>query len=297
MGFLNNIFNGVKGFISNNTVNPKILMNGKPITQVNPITNGLITNSTISQNQNPVVSGANQRGINANSNVQNQSQITGANKIINAIKNSQLRPSNWKEGTRQTVSNVLFGIGQNMLKNPNEDVLNNILSGVNAGIQNQINFRNVVNTMKQNGVDPSSLSPFANYNDLTWDKIQNIGIKQQQNQIRQDIANANDNTKRLNLILTALRNNTISPEEAQIQAKLYGLDVGSMQNSNDTRKTDSQIEVNDERKNLLKKQAENVGKPKITINKRVGGTTSTVNINHTEGGSSSSSKREKKLLY
>ena len=257
MGILDSIVNGVKGFMSNNGGNPKILMNGQPITQVDPTMYGGVSNAANPPAQNPsnlVVTGANQGGAAANVNAQPQPQTNGANKIVNAIKNSQLRPSNWSDGTRQTVSNILFGIGRNALQNPNGDVLTNLLGGVNSGIQNQIAFKNAVNTMKQNGVDPSGLSPYADYTGLTWDKIQDIGIKQQQNQIRQqqnqirqDIANANDNTKRLNLIMTALKNNTITPEEAQTQAKLYGLDVGTMQASNETNRTNSQIQLNEQR--------------------------------------------------
>lgn len=187
-----------------------------------------------------------------------QPQANKANQIVNAIKNSKANPTNWSSGARQTLSNALYGIGKTAFANPNENVLNNILGGVNSGIQNQINYKNAMNVMGQNGLDSSGLSPYADYSNLTWDKIQDIGIKQQQNQIRQqqnqmrqDIANANDNTKRLNLIMTALKNNTITPEEAQAQAKLYGLDFGSMQSSNETNRTNSQIEVNDVRKKQI----------------------------------------------
>lgn len=275
MSILDNIVNGVKGFMANKS-NP----------QTNPTMFGNIASTNV-VSQDPtsqILAGANQgdslgnvinnevnglpqsSGVisdainNSQFQVNNaQPQINNTNKIVNAIKNSQLRPSNWSDGARQTISNALYGIGKTALANPNENALTNILGGLNSGIQNQINYKNAMNVMGQNGLDTSGLSPYADYSNLTWDKIQDIGIKQQQNQIRQqqnqirqDIANANDNTKRLNLIMTALKNNTITPEEAQAQAKLYGLDFGAMQNSNETNRTNSQIEVN----NVRKKQIE-----------------------------------------
>jgi F0F1-type ATP synthase epsilon subunit len=118
-----------------------------------------------------------------------------------------------------------------------------------------MNYNNYVNTKNMfddYGIDTNTLSPFANYSKMTPDVIISQGIKNSQAKIRQDIANANDNTKRLNMIMSALKNGTISPEEAQTQAKIYGLDFGSMNESNDTVRTQSQVAVNNQRIEKMK---------------------------------------------
>ena len=292
MGILDNIVSGIKGFMGNKG-NIGAMTTVDPTQTPQPV-QGAVTNTPMQNPVNPVVSGVNQaRNGGAISGEQEQAN---PNRFVNAIKNSQLRPSNWSDGTRQTVSNILFGIGRSATANPNGDVLTNILNGVNSGVQNQINYKNAVNSMQQNGIDVAGLSPYADYSDLTWDKIQDIGIKQkqnqiriQQNQIRSDIANAKDNTARLKLILDALKNNTIEPEEAQAQAKLYGIDFNNMQTSNTTNRANSYVETNEARKKNLeaktektKKETEYIGKPKT--------------INHVStGGASKSSKP--KLLY
>lgn len=292
MGILDNIVSGIKGFMGNKG-NIGAMTTVDPTQTPQPVQGG-VTNTPIQNPVNPVVNGVNQARNNGA--IGGEQEQTNPNRFVNAIKNSQLRPSNWSDGTRQTVSNILFGIGRSATANPNGDVLTNILNGVNSGVQNQINYKNAVNSMQQNGIDVAGLSPYADYSDLTWDKIQDIGIKQkqnqiriQQNQIRSDIANAKDNTARLKLIMDALKNNTIEPEEAQAQAKLYGIDFGNMQSSNATNRTNSYVETNEARKDNLeaktqkiKKETEYIGKPKT--------------INHVStGGSGRSSKP--KLLY
>ena len=292
MGILDNIVSGIKGFMGNKG-NIGAMTTVDPTQTPQPV-QGAVTNTPVQNPVNPVVNGVNQARNNGT--IGGEQEQTNPNRFVNAIKNSQLRPSNWSDGTRQTVSNILFGIGRSATDNPNGDVLTNILNGVNSGVQNQINYKNAVNSMQQNGIDVAGLSPYADYSDLTWDKIQDIGIKQkqnqiriQQNQIRSDIANARDNTARLKLIMDALKNNTIEPEEAQAQAKLYGIDFGNMQSSNTTNRTNSYVETNEARKGNLeaktqkiKKETEYIGKPKT--------------INHVStGGSGRSSKP--KLLY
>ena len=292
MGILDNIVSGIKGFMGNKG-NIGAMTTVDPMQTPQPV-QGAVTNTPVQNPVNPVVNGVNQARNNGT--IGGEQEQTNPNRFVNAIKNSQLRPSNWSDGTRQTVSNILFGIGRSATANPNGDVLTNILNGVNSGVQNQINYKNAVNSMQQNGIDVAGLSPYADYSDLTWDKIQDIGIKQkqnqiriQQNQIRSDIANARDNTARLKLIMDALKNNTIEPEEAQAQAKLYGIDFGNMQSSNTTNRTNSYVETNEARKGNLeaktqkiKKETEYIGKPKT--------------INHVStGGSGRSSKP--KLLY
>lgn len=261
MGIFDNLINGVKGVGSSigNGIQGLISKNNPTYGNIGNTANNIIAGvnqgGTVGSAIDNTVNGTPQNGgaiVNAINNSQIQPQTNNsANKIVNAIKNSQLRPSNWTEGTRQTVSNILLGIGKNALSNPNGDVWSNLLGGANAGLQNQIAYKNAVNTMQNSGFDTTGMSPYADYSQFTPDKILSIGVKQQQNQMRKDIANANDNTKRLTLIMNNYNKGSISAEEAQSLMKMYGLDVNNLQESNDTRKTNSQIEVNDTRKKYL----------------------------------------------
>ena len=202
-----------------------------------------------------------------------------ANKIANVLQNSPLRPTNWNGNTREAIANTLLGIGKSALANPNGNVLNNVLNGVNSGVQNQIAYKNAMNTLGNYGVDTTGMSPYADYSNFSPDKLVALGVQQNRNKIRQDIAAANDNTKRLKLILDGLKNNTISPEEAIAQAKIYGIDFNNLQESNETARTNSQVKVNEARAEDIKNP-----KPRTTISIRKGGTKSTVDINHNGGG-------------
>lgn len=52
--------------------------------------------------------------------------------------------------------------------------------------------------------------------------------------VRQDIANASDNTKRANIIMQGLNNGVITPQEAQVQMANYGITLEDLQKSNAT---------------------------------------------------------------
>lgn len=56
--------------------------------------------------------------------------------------------------------------------------------------------------------------------------------------VRQEIANASDNTKRANIIMQGLNNGVITPQEAQIQMANYGITLEDLQKSNATRNAD-----------------------------------------------------------
>ena len=149
MGILDNIVSGIKGFMGNKG-NIGAMTTVDPAQTPQPVQGGVV-NTPIQNPVNPVVNAVNQARNNGA--IGGEQEQTNPNRFVNAIKNSQLRPSNWSDGTRQTVSNILFGIGRSATANPNGDVLTNILNGVNSGVQNQINYKNAVNSMQQNGID------------------------------------------------------------------------------------------------------------------------------------------------
>ena len=264
MGIWDNIINGAKGLLGNIEGNPIV----KPQTLQGSVS--MPQNNTLPMD-NAVVNGV-------NGNVPQQTQTTTANKIANILQNSPLRPTNWSDGTRQTVSNILFGIGKNALANPKGDVLSTILGGVNTGIQNQVAYKNAMNTLNNYGLDTAGMSPYADYSNFNPEKLVALGVQQNKTKTQREIAAANDNTKRLKIIMDGLRNGTISPEEAMAQVKLYGIDVGSLQESNDTNRTNSQVALNEAKAEDIKNP-----KPKVNISIRKGGTTSNVNINHNGG--------------
>lgn len=223
-----------------------------------------------------------------------QAEQAKNNAILNAL--GKMSPSNWDDATRQRVlmtSKFLSGFGGTQYDN-NQNLFNNIARGVANGsneaykqIQNYNNYQQAKNMYDQMGLDSSTLNPLADYSSLTADKLINLGIQQRKQQTARDIAGAKDNTARLKLIMDGLKNNNISTEEAERLIKIYGIDIQGINKSNQTTKTEAQVEK-------IKKETEFVGKPKVTVNVRQGGTKSTVEHKHT-GGSGGSSKP--KLLY
>ena len=283
MAFWDSLINGLKSGNKGNNI--QVLQNGQPIQQVDPATAPMAAN--VQQNADP------------------QATAQKQNAVVSALQKAA--PTNWSDDTRQKVllaSKFLTGFGGTPY-NPNAGVLGNLANsfanGANSAYKQMENYQNFQNTKalyNQLGLDTSGLSPVGDYSSMTPAQIIGLGIRQQQNNIRNEIANANDKTKRLTLIMNSYNKGSLSADEAQNLMKMYGLDISDLQESNDTRKANSQIELNKSRKNLNDKQAENVGKPRVTINKREGGTKSTVTINHTGGnGSSTNNGKGKKLLY
>ena len=262
MSIWDNIVNGAKGLLGN--------IEGNPI--VRPQT--LQGSVSMPQNNKLPIDNAVVSGVNSNI----PQQATNANKIAGILQNSPLRPTNWNDGTRQTVSNILLGIGKNALANPRGDVLSTVLGGANTGLQNQIAYKNAMNTLGNYGIDTAGMSPYADYSNFSPEKLVTLGVQQNRNRMRQEIAAANDNTKRLKIIMDGLKSGQISPDEAIAQAKIYGIDFSNLGESNETRKTDSQVELNQAKAEDIKNP-----KPKVNISIRKGGTTSNVNINHNGG--------------
>lgn len=213
-------------------------------------------------------------------------QQAKTNAIVKAIKNSNLNPANWNDVTRQTIGNAFLGIGKTAFTNPNKDAISNIFDGINSGIQNQIAYRNAANTLQNNGINISNLSPYADYSKFTPEKAMALGIKMRQDQTRREIANASDIIKKQKMIFEALNKGDMTPEEAQLRLKALDFET-KLQESNDTKKTNSQIELNKAKTEKTKAETKQVGKPKVSISIRKGGTKSTVDIRH-NGGSGSS---------
>lgn len=287
--------------------------------------NGDITNMIDSPNNpNPIVAGIEQAvGNNNNSNniqlsqpqPQNPQDVgmnnnsggnprAGANKIVSAL--THINPTNWDDTTRQRVlmaSQFLSGFGATPY-DPNQSQLGNIARGVSNGsnaaykqIQNFGNYQQVRNMYNQMGYDTSNLSPFGDYSKLSPSVLLAAGAKMKQNDVKKQIQEAKDKTSKTKLIIDAVNKGIMTAEEGTLQLKALDFDT-NLQTGNDTKKTNSQIELNDSKKKLTDKQTENVGKPKVTINKREGGTKSTVIINHTGGNGGSAGKgKGKKLLY
>lgn len=228
----------------------------------------------------------------------------GANKIVNAL--SRINPTNWDDTTRQRVlmaSQFLSGFGGTQY-DPNQSQMGNIARGFANGsnaaykqIQNYGNYQQVKNMYDQMGYDTSGLSPFGDYSKLSPSVLLAAGAKMKQNEVKKQIQEAKDKTTKTKLIIDAVNKGIMTPEEGTLQLKALDFDT-NLQIGNDTKKTNSQIELNSSKKKLTDKQTENVGKPKVIISKREGGTKSTVTINHTGGnGGSAGKSKGKKLLY
>ncbi len=181
----------------------------------------------------------------------NQNEET-ANKVANALQNS----NQWNDKRRiglKYLGDILTGIGQSSYDS-NSGVIGSLAQGIANGnnlaqkdIQNYQGYKNAKQLYEQNGLDPSSLSINGDYSNMTPDKLINMGIQQRKYQVQQDIANAKDQTSKAKMIFDNYSKGLISADEAQTQLKLYGIDINNLQESNDTRKTNSQIALNDTR--------------------------------------------------
>lgn len=254
MAFWNSLINGLKSKNTGNTANvvPNVLVNGQPATQIDPQTAPAPMTASVNQDVNATPQNT--------GNVQQNPQATAQkqNAIINALKN--IAPTNWDDTTRQRVllaSKFLTGFGGTPY-NPNGDFLSNLAQGVTNGansaykqMENYQNYQNTKALYNQLGLDSSGLNPVGDYSSMTPAQVISLGIRQQQNAIRNEIANANDKTKRLNLIMNGYNKGSISADEAQKLMQMYGLDINDLQESNETKRTNSQIEVNSARKKQI----------------------------------------------
>ena len=238
--------------------------------------NGLKSKNNVQQDN--VMSGGIDQNVTPPDNTNNsgniQDNVKKTNAIVNVLKNAA--PTNWSDETRQKVllaSKFLSGFGGTQY-NPNENMLGNIANGMSNGanaafqqMQNYNNYKNTKSLYEQMGLDTTGLNPVGDYSSMTPAQVISLGIRQKQNNIRQEIANANDKTKRLTLIMNNYNKGSISADEAQKLMQMYGLDISDLQESNETKKTNSQIELNNTRKKYIEETASKSNMDRTELNK------------------------------
>ena len=240
--------------------------------------NGLKSKNNVQQDN--VMSGGIDQNVTPPDNTNNsgniQDNVKKTNAIVNVLKNAA--PTNWSDETRQKVllaSKFLSGFGGTQY-NPNENMLGNIANGMSNGanaafqqMQNYNNYKNTKSLYEQMGLDTTGLNPVGDYSSMTPAQVISLGIRQKQNNIRQEIANANDKTKRLTLIMNNYNKGSISADEAQKLMQMYGLDISDLQESNETKKTNSQIELNNTRKKYIEETIKQNEKKIAILRQRV----------------------------
>ena len=111
-----------------------------------------------------------------------------------------------------------------------------VIEGLNAFIGRQ-NAQTADNIYRQNlannGIDLSGIR--GNVTSDVYKNVSNDIYRQNSLQAKRDIAEAKDNVSRARMIMTALNNGTITPQEAQIQMANYGITLNDVQESNNTR--------------------------------------------------------------
>lgn len=107
--------------------------------------------------------------------------------------------------------------------------LNAFIGRQNAQTADKIYRQNLAN----NGIDLSGIR--GNVTSDIYKQVSNDLYRQQSLQAKRDIAEAKDNVSRARMIMTALNNGTITPQEAQIQMANYGVTLNDVQESNNTR--------------------------------------------------------------
>lgn len=113
-----------------------------------------------------------------------------------------------------------------------------LAQGLNAGVIRQdLSAQDKLyrNQLQQMGIDTSNIR--GNVNKDTFKNISDNYNRQQRNILQQQIANAKDNTQRAKLILDAANRNQLDAAEAINQLKLWGIDLNTLQQSNQTQMT------------------------------------------------------------
>lgn len=110
--------------------------------------------------------------------------------------------------------------------------------GLSAGVTNQaLRTQDAIyrKGLEEQGVDTSKIRGWITddvYKNYTLANYRNASLR-----VRQNIANAQDNTKRANLIMSALKDGTMTPEVAEEEIRKYGITAQELQISNATRNT------------------------------------------------------------
>lgn len=151
------------------------------------------------------------------------------------------------------------------------------------------------NQLKQYGYTDEDLADIKG--NITSDIYKNLTTniyRNKQLEARLAIANAKDNTQRAKMILDGFKNGMLSQDDVINELAKWGISLSDLQQSNESLKTASQVETNKARTKKLEAEAKNVGKPKVTVNIKKGGTKSV--IEHV-GGSGGTSKVEDTQEY
>ena len=255
MAFLNDIVNKIKGNNQGNGIIANAIEN--PQQQTSPIMAGIDqyvnepqdNSNIVPVNSTSPVAGSISQNIANTVATTNTPNTSGANKIVNALKNAA--PSNWNDDTRQKVlmaSQFLSGFGGTQY-DPYQSQLANIARGFSNGsnaaykqIQNYGNYKQVKNMYDQMGYDTSGLSPMGDYSKVSPSNLLAAGAKIKQAEIKKEIANAKDNTTRAKLILDNFNKGIFSAETTQAMLKMYGIDVDDLQQSNQTKVANARVD-------------------------------------------------------
>lgn len=150
--------------------------------------------------------------------------------------------------------------------------------GGQAGLINQTSRMNdqiYRNSLNEQGIDTTGLSGYINQD--TYKNLSSTNTNYQKMLNAQAIALAKDNTARAKLIMNGVNNGYISPEAASLMINQYGITDADFQESNESRKTDSQIAYTEAKTEDVKNP-----KPRIVKMQYSGlPSTKTVNVNNT----------------
>lgn len=150
--------------------------------------------------------------------------------------------------------------------------------GGQAGLLNQtsrMNDQMYRNSLNEQGIDTTGLRGYVNQD--TYKNLSSTNTNYQKMLNAQAIALAKDNTARAKLIMNGVNNGYISPEAASLMINQYGITDADFQESNESRKTDSQIAYTEAKMEDVKNP-----KPRIVKMQYSGlPSTKTVNVNNT----------------
>ena len=114
------------------------------------------------------------------------------------------------------------------------------------------------NSLAQQGIDLSNVR--GNVSKDMYNNVAKATTSAQRAQNQLTIASLKDNTSRARMIGVWVKNGIITPQEGSALASAYGITDADFQASNDTRKTDSQIALNEAK-------IDNINNPKPKVSK------------------------------
>lgn len=175
--------------------------------------------------------------------------------VMNGLKSkiggSKLNPMNWEENTRNSVLSVVNGMLQSNY-DPNVGMLGSLGNGAVRGRQNYINYNNFKNMAGGYGLDGSTISPFADYSQMTPDKVFDLGIKNRRQEVLLSLTNEKNATKRQEMALKYYTQGVLSADDAKLAINSGDLQVNSLQESNQTKNTNSRVNIDRARISKIK---------------------------------------------